>query len=94
MCNILQLFIAISNDPHSMLLTGVHYRSQKRLIFVTLNSRCAVYVSGQIKHLNMETKVHHKNISALRLPSSVCHGYDWNECLSHRHNIVDMLYTR
>ena len=46
MLNILQLFIAISNYPHSMLLTSVNYSSQKRLIYVTLNWRRALNVSG------------------------------------------------
>jgi hypothetical protein len=56
MFNILQLFLAISNDPHSMLLTSGHYSSQKCLIYVTLNWRYDLYVSGQIKHLNMKLK--------------------------------------
>jgi hypothetical protein len=46
MLNILQLFIAISNYPHSMILTSVNYSSQKRLIYVTLNWRRALNVSG------------------------------------------------
>ena len=46
MFNILQLFLAISNDPHRMLLTSAHYCSQVHLIYVTLNWRYALCVSG------------------------------------------------
>jgi hypothetical protein len=60
MFNILQLFLAISNDPHSMLLTSAHYCSHKHLNYVTLNWRCALNVCGSIKHLNTKTKLYHK----------------------------------
>jgi len=92
MCNILQLFIAVSNDPHNRLLTSDQYCPQKYLTEVTLNWRYALYVSGQIKHLNMKTKVYHKKtFLPLQLTPSVCSCYDSNECLSD--NIVDILYV-
>jgi len=95
MFNILQLFLAISNNPHNMLLTSAHYSPQKHLIYVTLNWRCALNVSGQIKHLNMKTTVYHKRtFLPLQMTSSECSGYDSNECLSHRHSIVGILHNR
>jgi len=43
----------------------------------------------------MKTKIHHKRtFLPLQLTSSVCSGYDSDECLSHRHNTVDILYIR
>jgi len=43
----------------------------------------------------MTTKFYHKRtFLPLILTSSVCNSYDSNECLSHRHNTVDILYNR
>jgi hypothetical protein len=83
MFNIVQLFLTISNDPHSMLLNSVHYCSKKSITYVTLLWRCALNVSGQINHHNTKTKVYHKRIFlSLQLTSWLCSGYDANECLS------------
>jgi hypothetical protein len=79
MFNILQLFLGISNDPHSMLLTSEHYCPQKYLIYVTINWICAMYFSGQIKYLNMKSKVYHKRtFLPLQVTPSVCNDYDSN----------------
>jgi hypothetical protein len=89
MFKILQPFLTISNDPHIVLWTSAHYCSEKRQIYITLNWRCALYISGQIKHLNMKTKVYHTwTFLPLQLTPSLCHGSDSNECLSHRHRHI------
>jgi len=46
MFNTLQLFLWISNYPHSMLLTSAHYCPQKWPIYVTLNWTGPLYVTG------------------------------------------------
>jgi len=43
----------------------------------------------------MKTKVYHKRtFLPLQLTSWVRSGYDSNECLSHRHNTVGIVYFR
>jgi hypothetical protein len=74
MPNILQFFLATSNYSRSMLLTSVKYSSKKRLIYVTLNWRRALNVSGYIKYLNKNTKLYHKHLWL----------YDWH----HKHGMV------
>jgi hypothetical protein len=83
MFNILQLFLAISNDPHNMLLTSAHYSPQKHLIYVTLNWRCALNVSGQIKHLNMKTMFFTKEHFSL---------YNWHHQYAAVMVVLDILW--